>query len=599
MIALLLVSCAALPALPQSGERQLVFGEVRTITGAPWVGARVVLRSRLFPALDDAGGAADRIDIVSDERGRFRAGVLPGRTYTVWASGPSGADDSFRTTGVRENVLPHAAVVLRELRRLRRAGSLHWKGLEAWKKYGPFKCRIAPRVDHVPEVVVAIGADASMAVPPLPGDKARIELYGQNDRPIWTVEQPLDPWPATLELPPPQAVVLRPKLRDQPWPGGRFVATWRGRVWPVANVPEIRGATVELPAGARPWDYRLLVRGMAPAILGPTGEPGEWTGRLVAGSTLTGQLCIRREVPAAGWQLVVRHGSYTIQPGTSWVGSFDEVLVTDERGRFALPPTAGPTVWAVLRDSDRARWPEAWRGGVQSAVWLPPDSLPKGDADLTIVLDRELFVADLRVLRSDGAPAMGAHLTFASGPPGPPPRTTIVTDRGGRARVLLPRGDLAVVARNGDEWRILRLLTEGTTERAVPLVLELEPPMYVAGVLENTAGRPAPQVRINLWPHLEPPRLELLGDPPPVVSQGAFTIEHTLDFDANRLRNLVVGELNRQPIVTSDDGRFRCAMPRLTGSLQAHGYPDARVMLGDPFDLDGQDIDDVRLRAPR
>ncbi|MEZ5989266.1 MAG: carboxypeptidase-like regulatory domain-containing protein, partial [Planctomycetota bacterium] len=70
---------------PEGGtDRQHLTGVVRGLDGAPLAGARVRLLSNRVPGRPDLPGN-DAVEAVSDAEGRYRVGLLPDRSYSLWA----------------------------------------------------------------------------------------------------------------------------------------------------------------------------------------------------------------------------------------------------------------------------------------------------------------------------------------------------------------------------------------------------------------------------------------------------------------------------------------------------------------------------------
>ncbi len=101
---------------PQLGMRLPTLGKILDHSGKPWVNARVVFLSRLHPVC--AEQTVDRVEVVSDARGKFRAKLERDRVYIAWghaalaptASGETGC----RLTGIASSVLPGQVLQLSE-----------------------------------------------------------------------------------------------------------------------------------------------------------------------------------------------------------------------------------------------------------------------------------------------------------------------------------------------------------------------------------------------------------------------------------------------------------------------------------------------------
>jgi hypothetical protein len=99
-------------AVAQEPARERAFGEVRGSDGKPFAGATVTLLHRAHPGVL-APAYEDRVEAVTDERGRFHAQLLVGMPYAVWATGPV-TGDTYRCTRVLADVLPGVPIVLVE-----------------------------------------------------------------------------------------------------------------------------------------------------------------------------------------------------------------------------------------------------------------------------------------------------------------------------------------------------------------------------------------------------------------------------------------------------------------------------------------------------
>ncbi|MHC5071515.1 MAG: carboxypeptidase-like regulatory domain-containing protein [Planctomycetota bacterium] len=140
----------ARPDLP----RGKALGEVRGKDGKPWVGATVFLRSWPLPE-NIRVGSPDVVETRTDERGRFRARILEGRQYTVWAQGQPDADGKVRLSNVVEQVVVQMPVLLYAAKEPVAPRKAMITGLDKWSDYQPFRIRLvdeisSPRVWQVP-----------------------------------------------------------------------------------------------------------------------------------------------------------------------------------------------------------------------------------------------------------------------------------------------------------------------------------------------------------------------------------------------------------------------------------------------------------------
>ena len=167
-------------------SRVTLSGAVYRADGKPWEGATVELTHRPYPSLVLPTSSVDIISTKTDERGRFRVKVLDGQAYGAWAWQREGS--RYRCTDVVERVVAGKPPRLTETkagpRWSRRA---RVEGLEAWKKYGPFKFALVDR-GYKPTLrkTLTLGEDGSVDLPPLPGRYAELEIRAANDREIFT-----------------------------------------------------------------------------------------------------------------------------------------------------------------------------------------------------------------------------------------------------------------------------------------------------------------------------------------------------------------------------------------------------------------------------
>lgn len=162
---MLLLSFAALPAL---GQRQRVLGRIKSLDRKAWAGAEVVLvsPSRLPPVEE-----ADRLVVPTDERGRFRAQLLEGRAYSVWAR----RKDATRTrwTEVAHDVVAGRVVTLVESPDRQIPVRVRFVGLDRWQGKGVLSFWVVdPGGDRIG---LSPDAEGHASLPGLPGSRCTLE----------------------------------------------------------------------------------------------------------------------------------------------------------------------------------------------------------------------------------------------------------------------------------------------------------------------------------------------------------------------------------------------------------------------------------------
>ena len=588
----LLAALVSEAPLCAQAERENAFGTVQRADGSPWSGARVILRSRPVALLEL--GAVDTIETATDERGRFRAGLLPWRSYTAWACGDADANGRYAATNVVQGVVARSPVQLTEGKTARWSGTLAIEGLERWKDLAPFRFLLASKVQHEPEQGGVVGERGEIAIPKVPGDRARLELLGRGDVPIHAQELELAALPRVVQVPEPSERPFAVLTQDgNPVGAARYVATWRGRAFEVGRLDGEGKGVLRLPATCSDADYRLLSAGSAPAILIREDGDAAWSGKLVHGSRRRGRLMIRDGVPAANWPLWLNSGSYNITKKSHFVGSFDLLLHTDAQGRFATPDAVyAVTLWTVPAEADRDKLPEAWRGGVHPLLCVAHHAAQDGkDVDLgDLVLADRLWLAELCVTHADGRPAIGAQVGFGPARGGVQP-TDVWTDRKGQARVLLPIEDLTLVATCDDAWGVQGFTVEGKGPGSLPLAVRLCEPRYLSGRLMDVT---APGARIRLWAeHVKPAVMNESG------LEGARGENLQLlpgdKFEPYSLQNLINGGLNRFEVRTDAEGRFRFPIPNATLTFQVGEQIKGSVVRPVQVEHDGKSIEGVEL----
>ncbi len=521
-LALLVVVCALSATRAQekavaAPHRDKVLGWVEDGDGQRIAGATVTLLARPIPERADIG-EADRIEVQSDERGLFRAEVLPGGTYTAWAQQ---LDDAglLRVSGPAENVVPGPPVRL-ELGASRTPRRVRFDGLAAWQAHGPLSlhCRAITRTALL--VPLMPGEEGIATLPELPGmlDQVYVEVRTADGLLVHFEEQSARGGDvAPLTIGPPREV--RVVVRDD-----------AGAAVPNASVAHVPNYAI---GGRHP--------GMAPLVLGSTGPDGTFqatvpstpfgaresqrpifliraAGRagvvqqlddtddlvvaLPAGSSVHGRLALDAERPAPGV--------------TAWIDTMVAVPALNQ-GRSAPAPMPIPTAadggfrfdgltehGFVVQALLTAAHLEA--AGVEPPKnrSLPPVSLLASTAAVSTDIDLgdlridRLELADVRVLRHDGTPAVHARFRVRLGDHFNLP-VELHTDRLGRVLMPVPQGDGlwldAYEPGGGVAQHFLAVAGEPGTLREIPITLSR--PWEVTGVVVDESGEPVAHASVR------------------------------------------------------------------------------------------------------
>jgi len=176
----------ALAMLAPVQDREPVTGRVERSDGKPWAGARVTLFSRLLPGIPELGDG-DRVVVATDARGRFRAALLPGRRYSVWATGVA-RNGTRLTTKIAEDVGPGRPIRLVEDTARARWIELEFRGLAAFRRRfasaePPF-VRIVTATENAYIERLRVPDNGKLRLPTLPGRHAWLEICAGDGRPV-------------------------------------------------------------------------------------------------------------------------------------------------------------------------------------------------------------------------------------------------------------------------------------------------------------------------------------------------------------------------------------------------------------------------------
>ncbi|MFQ5504025.1 MAG: carboxypeptidase-like regulatory domain-containing protein, partial [Planctomycetota bacterium] len=307
-------------------RRERLVGRIRDLAQQPWPGARVFLMSRPVPGLDRVGDA-DEVETKTDGRGRFRAMLLPGRSYTAWAAGAA-ETGRYRRTRTVENVHAGRPVRLEEADEAGIRSRCRISGREAWGEGLRFELVVDTENRHV--LAVKPDARGELEFPMLPEGRLFLEMYGSEGIPLFGTELSGSIETREIPLPTPCSVLVR--VLDR---GGRAVAganiyrqTRQGRVWQRIAVSGADGfASILLPGARSSGDgtvrVRAALRADSPAHalgriatsvglqthrdlskLRASRQP-DITLRLWPGLSVKGRILVDESRPAAGLPLLV------------------------------------------------------------------------------------------------------------------------------------------------------------------------------------------------------------------------------------------------------------------------------------------------------
>lgn len=158
--------------------RGRLVGRARTHDGKPWKNAIVTLLSRPFPASEQIG-KSDLLCVRSDERGAFRAQLILGRAYSVWAHSAA-VNGEYTASKVHEGVLAGLPVRVVELPDKRLQLRVAFRGLSRWDKHGPLRVQAVSRSENVHVVPMEVDTAGTVLFPPLPHTRTALEIYDKN-----------------------------------------------------------------------------------------------------------------------------------------------------------------------------------------------------------------------------------------------------------------------------------------------------------------------------------------------------------------------------------------------------------------------------------
>ena len=596
---------AALPALCIAQQAQApvdptlrgrAFGLVRDRDGEVWRSARVTLLSRPLPSIEQIG-SADRIDVVTDERGRFRADVLPNRPYSVWAVQWVG--DRYRHTNIAENVFPNVPVILVEAGDPRPVRSLRIAGTEAWKNNAPLRAQVVGTANNAWITPLDLDAGAEALLPAMAGSECTVELYTESGQPLWQqVVSLTETGTIELTLPPPFPilVVVRNKAGTVPLAGARILQQVRQGWAPMAETGADGIAVLSLALeraqdGRATWRHRVLLaeaEGHSPGslitvrmdltrdkdaeVLRAAGDVDAYAG-LEPVPMLRGRVMLTADEPAAETDLVL-YGRYaSFRNGSSTAGSMVQFLRTDADGRFATPSPQASSGFRLCAVLDEAQLAQLFSDSLpipHPLALLAHDgqSVPNGGILGDLRID-QLCPLDIAVSHEDRTPAPHATLGYSESPE----RNSqdlqpcgFVADRHGRLRILIPTTDqllLGAVRRGAGEIVLTGVTAHAGIERPIALDLMLTRPHRIQGQVTDSAGTPLTGAQITCFPTYRSRspsnRAARPGLRPPPAGRNTLTIFGEAQWETNwSLTSLLLKDISTH---SDENGNYTLPVP--------------------------------------
>ena len=539
-----------IPQTLRAMKRLALRGRVRDSKGEPWCGARVVLVSNPVPGaaprMPDIA-PSDVVETVSDDRGAFRAELIPGRTYTAWAV--SQVDEGrFRATAVANDVAPGVPLSLDEDAGTHVQQRVRIEGGAAWKGNGPLRylLRAAGHDELVLEGDIDDGK--TIELPPTAGTYVQVEVRTHEGLPLASTILQFKRRSAeeqaqvtSLRIHPPATTPVHVSdASGNPLPDARI--TWKHRTHRIGigRTGSDGVARITLPRNVLDRHLVLWIEkaGFADCVYsGAQGSPEKPIEvALRSGVSVKGRLLLAGGKPAAGMPLVV-HGTTMSSGGGYYMDVFPQVHRTDASGRFefgGVHPDCPPLITAVLQGSNLEgidwdpRFPNAPTVLLYAAGDPLGEGLDLGDLDLT-----RLSAIDLTLRNHTRRPIPDAMVTIVDARQSMVQRTVMPliqrVNRLGRLRLIanlrgldarivalaggaliheaIPGASDEAGAKKGDE----ALQASGKDprpagkpgDRTPPIVLELTAPepLYVQGTLSDSKGEPIAGATIRVQPN--------------------------------------------------------------------------------------------------
>lgn len=563
-----------------------LIGTARLADSRPWVGARV----RLRPAPAGARTIPEQVDelaVVTDSMGRFRASMVPGRRYAVFAEEEL-ADGARLVSRALAHVAGATRIELRAEDAPRPSTRLRFLGLDP----------AAPRPLSLTAIslalqerrTLALDADDATILPASAAPDLELGLFDAAGRLLRCAafsELPSDAGSdAVLAAAPAHWVRVRAVSHAgrRPLAGAGFARCFDGRFHELAVCDADGIARLDLASTTTDSAKTLpvlfviaarhdlgLLRIAEPqprtaaelaestgfdAELEIVGRLGPWArGRILADERPLADLDFEYEVEAGnglfdltdGWQRVALRGR------------------SDAEGRYELPhdDRDQPLLRILADDRLLAAMPKAWRPGFGNSLLL---RLPGRLAPLQLELLDHIALIEVLMLRPAGDPA--ADVVIHAGPLDALGLHQMRSDRSGRAVLVMPttgQSPILLGAIGEAGWRLVSLGYLRESDPDAPpqrLVITLREPLALD---VRVAAAPGQVLRDELSVAMVCPSPVWLGGGVSTVPARDTSGIPCADVDDAQVHSFVADLQLEAPLV---DGRARLCVPKVDGEFQ-------------------------------
>ncbi len=577
-------------------QRTRLLGTVLDAQAKPVEGA--VVRLYAVPVITKYAtfGPPDELEIVTDQRGRFRAHILPELSYAAWASKVNKSDAGLlRVSGVVTSVGADRPLRLTLQGTMPAMLQITTTGHAAWKKYAPLSVELQHDSALALLRTAPLTADGHATIAAIPPP---FRLRVLDARGVEIVRQPYSrPPSAKLEV---QA--LAPWTTQQV--GVRSIMTLKGIASATVALRTRAGlhvlgktdqegiATIDLP---NPMGRNRLIA-LAPGYAaGPVqrrkckkpplhkGRATELHCHLGEGFEASGRLLVDGK-PARGTILARVTGLHYEEQNSRYLDEFVEAIALDDQGRFQLPSCLDelpPVLDFVPPAKTRALL--AGKGRSIPPVLLGLARLSKDQRDLGDIDLAKLAPLVLHLELPDGRPARGARILWIHGRGRSSlgvKAATLRADRRGRLHTLSPPypSDIDLIIQADEAFALGRLRlgpTSGSTD-VREIQIRLSPGIVIRGRVADEMQVPfGAEVRLAANRVANGIARGAHADGEDAKSSGFEPVR-----DAATAARLLYG--HTLGFRLEPDRSFRLAVPRfqLTYSVQVGRLPAQKLVLG-------------------